>query len=130
MRSIYNSASNGVAGKHPMYAGTTQTVFQGYEGLLTVNERFNDKKSGDGGFRNEVLKFKGAEISYDNACPSGDLFFWHPQFLKLYYLKGHWYKMTGPIRPANQTVDVYQVSARCNLATTNRRMLGVVSAIS
>lgn len=130
LRSIYNSASNGVAGKHPQYVGTTQTIFQGYEGLLTVNERFTDKDSGDGGFKNEVLKFKGAKMSYDNDALAGTAYLWHPQFVKLAYLKGHWYKMTGPIRPANQTVDIYQVSARCNLLTTNRRMLGVVTAIT
>jgi hypothetical protein len=130
MRSVYNSASNGVAGKHPRYAVTTQTVFQGYEGLLLVNERFEDKSQADGGFKNETLKFKGASISYDAACPSGLMYLYHPQFLKLAYLKGHWYKMTGPIRPANQTVDIYQVSARCNVITTNRRMLGVVTAIN
>ena len=130
MRNIYNSSSNGMAGKHPRYAVTTQTVFQGYEGLLLVNERFTDKASADGGFKNETLKFKGAAMSYDGDCPSGTLYFYHPAFLKLAYLKGHWYKMTGPIRPANQTVDIYQVSARCNLITTNRRMLGVVTVIT
>ncbi len=130
MRSIYNSSSNGVEGQHPRFGVTTQTVFQGFEGLLLVNERFTDKASGDGGFKNETLKFKGTALSFDSDCPSGNLYFYHPDFLKLAYLKGHWYKMTGPIRPANQTVDVYQVSARCNLITTNRRMLGVVTAIT
>jgi len=130
MRSVYNSSSNGVAGKHPRYAVTTQTVFKGFEGLLLVNERFDDKSQGDGGFKNENLKFKGATISYDANCLASTMYFYHPQFLKLAYLKGHWYKMTGPIRPANQTVDIYQVSARCNVITTNRRMLGVVTSIS
>jgi hypothetical protein len=130
MRSLYNSASNGVAGKHPRYIVTTQTVFQGYEGLLLVNERFEDKSQGDGGFKNENLKFKGATISYDGDCPAGLMYFYHPSFLKLAYLKGHWYKMTGPIRPANQTVDIYQVAARCNLISTNRRMLAVATSIS
>jgi hypothetical protein len=130
MRTIYNLSSNGYSGKHPRYGTTTRTVFQGYEGLLTINERFTDKLAGDGGFKNEILKFKGAMLAYDNDCPSGNLYFYHPQFLKLAYLKGHWYKMTGPIRPANQTVDVYQVTTRCNLIVTNRRMTGVVSAIS
>ena len=130
MRASYNNCSNGVGGKHPRYAVTTQTVFQGFEGLLLVNERFTDKASADGGFKNETLKFKGAAISYDGDCVAGQLFFYHPQFLKLAYLKGHWYKMTGPIRPANQTADIYQVAARCNLITTNRRMLGVVDTIT
>jgi hypothetical protein len=130
MRTIYNLSSNGYAGKHPRYITTTRTVFQGYEGLLTVNERFTDKSVGEGGFKNESLKFKGTMMSYDEDCPSGVLYMYHPQFLKLAYLKGHWYKMTGPIRPANQTVDVYQVSARCNLIITNRRMTGCVTAIT
>jgi hypothetical protein len=130
MRSIYNSSSNGYSGKHPRYWTTTQTVFQGYEGLLTINERFTDKSSGDGGFKNETLMFKGAAGSYDGDCPAGNLYFYHPSFLKLAYLKGHWYKMTGPIRPANQTAEIYQVAARCNLIATNRRMLGVVDSIT
>lgn len=130
MRSAYNSASNGVAGKHPRFGVTTQTVFQGFEGLLVVNERFMDKASADGGFKNETLKFKGTALSYDGDCPSGNLYFYHPQFLKLAYLKGHWYKMTGPIRPANQTAEIYQVAARCNLIVTNRRMTAVVSSIT
>ena len=71
MRNVYNSCSNGVADAHPTFAVTTQTVFEGYEGLLLANERFTSKESGDGSFRNEVLKFKGAMIAYDNDCPSG-----------------------------------------------------------
>jgi hypothetical protein len=130
LRSAYNTASNGMAGKHPKYVVTTQTVFQAYEGLLLVNERFADKSSGDGGFKNEVLKFKGAKMAYDGDCPSAVAYLYHPQFLKLGYLKGHWYKMKGPIRPANQTVDVYQVASRANMYTTNRRMLAAVTAIS
>ena len=130
MRSVYNSSSNGYGGNHPDFAVTTQTVFQGYEGLLTINERFTSKDKGDGGFKNDFLMFKGCKIAYDVACPSGTLYFYNPEYMKLAYLKGHWYKMNGPIRPANQTVDVYQVAARCNLITTNRRMLGVVTAIT
>ena len=130
LRAVYNSSSNGMAGKHPAYIASTQTVFQGYEGLLLVNERFSSKDSADGGFKNEILKFKGAKMAYDGDCPSGNAYMWRPEFLKMAYLKGHWYKMKGPIRPANQTVDVYQVASRLNLYTPNRRMLGVVSAIT
>lgn len=130
LRSAYNSASNGMAGKHPRYVVTTQTVFQGYEGLLLVNERFDSKDSADGGFKNETLKFKGAKMAYDGDCPSATAFLYHPSFLKMAYLKGHWYKMKGPIRPANQTVDVYQVASRLNMFTPNRRMLAVVTVIS
>jgi hypothetical protein len=130
MRSIYNLSSNGVAGQHPKFIATTRTVFEGFEGLLLANERFTGKESGEGGFKNEVLKFKGAMISYDNDCPSGLAYFCNPKFLKLAYAKGHWYRGHPSVEPANQTVKVFKVHAIANLITTNSRMLGCVSGIT
>lgn len=127
-RSIYNLCSNGVADAHPQFIATTRTVFEGFEGLLLANERFTDKSSGEGGFKNEVLKFKGAMVSYDNDCPSGNAYFLHPKFLKLAYKKGSWFKMLESQRPANQTLTVYPVRTMCNLVSTNARRLGVASA--
>ena len=130
MRSIYNQCSNGVANAHPSVSVTTRTVFEGFEGLLLANERFTSKEDGDGGFKNEVLKYKGAKLSYDNDCPAGLLYFFNPKFLKLVYKKGSWFKMLESIRPANQTLTVYPVRTMCNLVTTNSRRLGVVTAIT
>lgn len=130
MRSVYNSCSNGVDQVHPTVAVTTQTVFQAYEGLLLANERFTDKSSGEGAFKNEVMKFKGAKIAYDADCSSGVLYFLNPKFLKLAYAKGHWYKPSPAVEPANQTARVFKVHAICNLITTNARRLGVVTAIT
>jgi hypothetical protein len=130
MRSIYNQASNGVGDQHPTFAVTTRTVFEGYEGLLLANERFTSKSEGDGAFKNEVLKFKGAKISYDNDAASGELRFLNPKFLKLVYKTGSWMKMRPAINPANQTIDVVLVRTMCNLISPQPRRLGVVSAIS
>lgn len=130
MRSIYNLASNGVGGQHPKFGVTTRTVFEGFEGLLLANERFTDKSSGDGAFKNESIKFKAMALSYDNDCPSGNMYFCNPKFLKLAYAKGHWYKASPSVEPANQTAKVFKVHAICNLITTNPRMLGVVTAIT
>ena len=130
MRSIYNLCSNGVANAHPSFAVTTRTVFEGFEGLLLANERFTSKEDGDGGFKNEVLKFKGCKLSYDNDNPSGLLYFANPKFLKLAYKKGSWFKMLEQVRPANQTSTVYPVRTMCNLITVNARRLGAVTAIT
>jgi hypothetical protein len=109
---------------------TTRTVFEGYEGLLLANERFTDKSDGEGAFKNEVLKFKGCKISYDNDCPSGVLYFLNPKFLKLAYKSGAWFKMQDAIRPANQTLDTILIRTMANLITTNARRLGCVTAIT
>ena len=130
MRSIYNLSSNGVSSDHPSFGVTTRTVFEGYEGLLLANERFTDKSSGEGSFKNEVLKFKGMKLSYDNDCNSGCLYMLNPKFLKLVYKTGAWMKAQPSIRPANQTADVIAIRTMANLFTTNPRRLGVVTAIT
>jgi hypothetical protein len=130
MRSIYNLSSNGVNGQHPKFGVTTRTVFEGYEGLLLANERFTDKSSAEGGFKNETVKFKGMKLAYDNDCPSGNLYMLNPKYLKLAYHKGHWYKASPSVEPANQTAKVFKVHSICNLIATNPRMLGVVTAIT
>src|SRR6185503_14335688 len=106
------------------------TTFEGFEGLLLANERFTDKSDGDGGFKNEVLKFKGAKISYDNDCPAGNMYFFNPRFLKLTYVKGSWFKMLESQRPANQTLTVFPVRTVCNLTSNNARRLGVLTVIT
>ena len=130
MRTVYNLCSNGVGDQHPSFAVTDRTVFQGFEGLLLANERFTSKAEADGGFKNEVLKFKGCKLSYDNDCTASTLYFLNPKFIKLVYKTGSWFKMRPAVNPANQTIDVLLVRTMANLVVTNPRRLGVVTAIS
>lgn len=130
MRSIYNLCSNGVGDQHPSFIVTTRTVFEGFDGLLLANERFTDKGSADGDFKNEILKFKGCKISYDNDCPSGNLYFLNPKFLKLIYKTGSWMKALPAVRPANQTIETVLIRTMCQLIITQPRRLGVVSSIT
>lgn len=130
MRSVYNQCSNGVAGDHPKFAVTTRTVFEGFEGLLLANERFTSKESGEGAFKNEVLKFKGAEIAYDEDCLSAALYFLNPKYIKLFVQKGRWMKMFDDVEPANQLLRVFKNATIGNLVVTNPRMLGIVHTIS
>jgi hypothetical protein len=128
MRSIYNLSSNGISSDHPSFAVATRTVYEGFEGLLLANEQFVKKGKGEGAF--ESLAFKGAEISYDNDCPSGTLYFLNPKFLKLVYKTGAWMKAQPAARPTNQTADFVIIRTMANLFTTNPRRLGVVTAIT
>ena len=130
MRSVYNLCSNGVGDAHPTFAVTTRTVFEGYEGLLIANERFTDKSSGEGGFANDVLQFKGTKISYDNDATAAEMRFLNPKFLKLYYKTGAWMKMLPPVRPANQTLEIALVRTMAQLVALQPRRLGAVTAIS
>jgi len=133
MRSIYNQCSRGGMIDAPTAALTTRTVFEGYESLLIANERFStdDKNNnGQGAFANAKLKFKGADLFYDEDLDTDNLYFYNPKFLKLIYLKGAWMKMKDRIEPANQLTAIQRVFTVANLATNNSRRLGVVSAIT
>jgi hypothetical protein len=130
MRTIYNACSNGYSTDHPEFFVFTSTDFAGYESLLVANERFTDKTVGDGGFKNEVLKFKGATVSYDGDCPSGTGYALNTNSLKLAYLNGYWMKGYPAVDPANQLVEVFKIETKANMFTNNPRHLGVITAIT
>ena len=133
MRSIYNQCSRGGLAEEPTAALTTRTVFEGYESLLVASERFtvDDKNTdGQGAFANAKLKFKGADLFYDEDLDTDNMYFYNPKYLKLVYLKGAWMKMKDRIEPANQLAAIQRLFTVANLATNNSRRLGVVSAIT
>lgn len=137
MRTTFNQCSDGGVENAPTFWVTNRTVFEGYEGLLVANERYNKDKGnggvsrgGDAGFLNDALLFKGAPGFYDEDAPSGNLYFGNPKFLKFVYLKGGWMKMYPAVDPANQLANVHKVATFGNMGTNASRRLGVVSGIT
>lgn len=133
LRSIYNQCSRGGMIDAPTAVLTTRTVFQGYEGLLTPQERFttDDKaNNGQGAFNNASIKFKSANMFYDEDLDTDNAYLYNPKFLKIIYMKGAWMKMKDRIEPSNQLAAIQRVFTVANLATNNSRRLGVVTAIT
>lgn len=130
MRTIYNAASNGYSTDHPEWFTFGLTEFAGYESLLIANERFADKSVGDGGFKNEVMKFKGALVSFDGDVLASTGYALNSNYLKLGYLNGYWMKGYPAVDPANQLTDVFKIETKCNLFATNPRHLGTIYGIT
>jgi hypothetical protein len=128
MRTSYNACSNGYSTEHPEFFVMTQADFAGYESLLIANERFTDKSVGEGGFKNEVLRFKGALVAYDGDCPSATAYALNTSHIKLGYLNGYWMKMYPAVDPANQFTEVVKLETKANLFATNPRHLGVITS--
>lgn len=124
MRTLYNDCSRGVATEHPTFGVTEQTTFEGYESLLIPGERFTDKSSGDGGFKNEVLKFKGMRLSYDDDCPTGFLWMLNPKHLFLMVASDVWMKLGKELEPINQNIRVRKVHSILQFVTKQPRRLG------
>jgi hypothetical protein len=128
MRTSYNSCSKGAQDDHPDAMIFDQTSFEGYESTLTVNERFTTKAEGDGGFKNETMKFKGAKVTFDEDCPSGTGYTLNMDHIKFRYLV--WAKAFPPVDPANQTAEVVKFLTIGNLSINNPRRLGVITSIT
>lgn len=130
-REMYNDCSDGAFSSHPTFAVMDQAVFEGYEGLLTANERFTSKESGEGAFKNEILKFKGAKLAYDvEMAASARAYFLNEDAIKLVFAKGIMLKLGEAIEPANQTVDVRKVVTIGNMIVKQSRRLGVITSIA
>ncbi len=128
MRTIYNNCSKGAAAEHPTDFIFDQTSFQGYEGTLTANERFTSKAEGDGGFKNEVLKFKGAKCTFDEDAPAATGYALNDRNLFFRYLA--WMRAFPAVDPANQLAEVVKIMTAGQMTINNPRRLGVITAIS
>jgi len=131
MTNIYNSCSNGVGEQNPTFCVTTQTVFEGFESKLVVNERLvRDSPANKGltGFKGQSLMFKDIPIGYDNACLASTLYMLNNRNLKFVHMQ--WMKGEPAVRPTDGFWDVFKVLTIGNLITDNSRRLGVVSAIA
>jgi hypothetical protein len=131
LESVYNSCSNGLGKETPTFCVTTQTVFQGYMGLLVAQERYDRVSSSDkavSGFKGMTAMFKDIPIGYDAACPTGNAYILNNRNLHLVYQL--WMKAYDPVNPSNQFVDVFKVLCSLNLTTDNPRRLGVVDLIT
>lgn len=133
MRSIYNQCSRGGLLEHPTAGLFRRTDFEGYESTLIPTERFttaDKEKNGQGAFANDVLKFKGAELFYDEDQTVATCFMYNPKYMKIAYLKGYWMKMRDRIEPVNALTSSQAIRTHWALTTDQRRRLGCVTVIT
>jgi hypothetical protein len=131
METGYNSASNGIGEQNPTFGVTTQTVFEGFNGLTPAIERLSRESPSDKlvrGFKGQNVMFKDIPLGYDPACPSGNLYILNNRNLHFVYMQ--WMKGEDAVRPADAFYSVFKVLTIANLTTDNPRRLAVVSAIN
>jgi hypothetical protein len=120
MANIYNTIS--VGNDQPTIGITTQTLYEAYEALLVGQIRYTDTDVADKGFQN--LLFKGAPITFDGACSSGQMLFLNTKYLQLVAHTDVWFKPTPFVRPTNQDAVYSQLLCYGNLTCSNRARQG------
>lgn len=133
MTSIYNLCGLGGIDQMPEWVQCHRTEFEGYEQILVAIEQIADarmKKDSDIAFMNEMLKFKGTRMFFDEDATAGEMRFYQNTDLKLVYYKGGWMKLDPKVDPHNQLANVHKLATYAQLCSVGNRHLGVLSAIT
>lgn len=135
LRTGFNSTSKG-GGSFPDGVLASQTAFEYYEALGVTQKRFiNEQKSLDLGF--QVLMYKGADMFWDagvaaNVPVTGEsIVLLNSEDIRLVIdTETDFVVSSESIEPENQTAYIWKVLFMGNLATNNRRGLGLLHGIT
>lgn len=119
-----------IAKSRPDGLFTTQSIYEAYEALATPNIRFESTPMAELGF--DAISFRGAEVIFDNDCPSAEFYFLNSQYLEFVRHAQRWAEMGEFKSPVNQDAQTALVLFMGELLTDVRRAHGrfinVVSA--
>lgn len=135
MRTLYNSCSRQGLNEKPSLIISTQSVYEAYEKLLTVNERFTSTELGDAGFMNLMYKMtpmvfdEDIPLALDSTSSTHALYMLNAQYMKFVIGKGKNFSVTPFQKPENQEAKVSQVILYGNLTQSNRARQGILDGI-
>lgn len=102
------------------------TMYTHFEASLQQNQRFSDASMAEAGF--ESLKYKTADVFYDDQCPTKHMYFLNTDYL---FLRPHKTRQFVPLEDRNslnQDATVIPVVWAGNMTCSNRSLQGVVIA--
>ncbi len=134
LRTAYNDCKQGKGGASsaPDFIVTTQTVHESFEALMYPQVRYQQNPSGGADAGIDTLKFKGADVVWDDYCTSGMMYLLNSNHITMFVHSDANFSMAegGFQKPINQDALVTQIFFQGNLATDNRRKLGKLSGIT
>jgi hypothetical protein len=126
MTHAFNSAS--VGGDTPTFVLTTQELHEHYESLLQANVRHMDASLADAGF--QALEFKGRPVLFDEDCPSGEMYFVNPKYLRLKVHRDRFFKAGPFIQPTDYDTRTMKLLTYGNLTINSRRHQGCIYGLT
>jgi hypothetical protein len=100
------------------------TYFTFYEESLTDNKRYMASDEGKGGFIS--LKYKTADVIYDDACPDKHMYFFNTDYLKLVAHRDANFTEVGKKESVNQDGSVIPIIWQGNMTVSNRALQGLI----
>lgn len=106
-------------GKAPDLIITTSHLFGAFENALVNNQRILSDDESMYGFQR--MKFKGADMFWDDQVTSGEMYFINTDHIKLVIGKGADFKLQNKVPPANKDVQIWSYLLYCQLIAKARR---------
>jgi hypothetical protein len=101
-------------------------MYQYYWESLQALQRFTNDGFGDRGGGD--LKYKSADVVYDDQCPTKHMYFMNTDYIYFKYADGRWFDVGKNRTIQNADYDVVPVFVMGNLTVANRARQGVVIA--
>lgn len=110
----------------PDFIAADSVMYTHFEEALQQFQRFQDASMAEAGF--ESLKYKTADVFYDDQCPAKHMYFVNTDYI---YLRPHSQRQFVPLddrNSINQDAKVIPVVWAGNMTSSNRSLQGVVIA--
>lgn len=107
---------------------TTDAIFEDVNNLLQPQQRYQDPKMADAGFRS--LMVRGIPILEDSHCPDNHLFMLNEDYIHLYVHPKEDFRFEPFRKPTNQNVSVAQIFWMGALTGSNCRMQAMFTALA
>ena len=134
LRTVYNDCKQGKGGANssPDFLITTQSIHESFEALMYPQVRYQQNPSSGADAGIDKLKFKGADVVWDDYCTSGKMYVLNSNHITLFVHSDANFNMAegGFQKPINQAALVTQIFFQGNLATDNRRKQGKLKGIT
>ena len=134
LRTVYNDCKQGKGGANssPDMFITTQSIHESFEALMYPQVRYQPNPSSGADAGIEKLKFKGADVVWDDYCTSGVVYVLNSNHITMFVHSDANFSMAegGFQKPINQDALVTQIFFQGNLSTDNRRKQGKLKAIT
>jgi hypothetical protein len=134
LRTVYNNCKQGKGGANssPDMLVTTQSIHESFEALMYPQVRYQPNPSSGADAGIEKLKFKGADVVWDDYCTSGMMYVLNSNHITMFVHSDANFSMAegGFQKPINQDALVTQIFFQGNLSTDNRRKQGKLKGIT
>lgn len=128
LQRMYDTASKGGGRMAPDLGLTTRILYEAYESFFTPDRRFADSKIANFGF--ESLKFRTADVTWDEDCTAQTFYFLNTKTFKLVTHPARDFKVDGPKFPTTQDAKIWHILWAGGLTCNEPRRNAVLTSVT